>query len=58
MSYFTVDMETASTNHIIFYRVLQHVLDKHHGLVMVSRTFVMSLAARQGIRISRAIGGM
>ena len=58
MPHFTVDMETASTDHIIFYCVLQHVRDKHHGLVMVSRTFVISVVAHRGIRISRAIGGM
>ena len=39
-------------------RVLQHVWDKYHALIMVSSTFVMSLVALGDIRISRARGEM
>ena len=51
-------MKNASTNHIIVNLVLQHVLDKHHGLVIVLSTFVICLVALRGIRIPRAIGSM
>ena len=41
MPYFTVDMETLST--ISFNGVMQHVWDKHRGLIMVSSTLCYAI---------------